>query len=70
MTGVQTCALPISRSFAFDPGGRFLYCCNQRGDNVTTFRVDRKTGALEFTGSWTPVGNPSMIVLLDLARTR
>ena len=23
------------RSFTFDPTGQFLYCCNQRGDNVT-----------------------------------
>src|SRR5204862_2195179 len=28
------------RSFAFDPIGQFLACCNQRGDNVTVFRVD------------------------------
>jgi 6-phosphogluconolactonase (cycloisomerase 2 family) len=56
------------RSFNFDPTGRFLYCCNQRADNITVFRVDRKTGGLEFTGHYTPVGNPSMIVLLDLAR--
>jgi 6-phosphogluconolactonase len=55
------------RSFAFDPTGRFLYCCNQRGDNVAVFRVDRKTGALAFTGHYTPVGNPSMVVFLDLA---
>ena len=34
------------RSFSFAPGGNFLYCCNQRGDNVTVFRVERKTGAL------------------------
>jgi 6-phosphogluconolactonase len=58
------------RSFNFDPAGRFLYCCNQRADNVTVFRVDRKSGALEFTGSYSPVGNPSMIVLLDLANVR
>jgi 6-phosphogluconolactonase len=58
------------RSFNFDPTGRFLYCCNQRADNVTAFRVDRKSGALEFTGSYSPVGNPSMIVLLDLANVR
>ena len=54
------------RSFAFDPSGAFLYCCNQRGDNVTVFRVDRKTGGLTFTGHYTPVGNPSCIVFLDL----
>jgi 6-phosphogluconolactonase len=54
------------RSFAFDPTGAFLYCCNQRGDNVTVFRVDRKTGGLTFTGHYVPVGNPSFIVFLDL----
>jgi 6-phosphogluconolactonase (cycloisomerase 2 family) len=58
------------RSFNFDPTGRFLYCCNQRADNVAVFRVDRKTGSLDFTGSYSPVGNPSMIVLLDLATVR
>jgi 6-phosphogluconolactonase len=56
------------RSFAFDPTGRFLYVCNQRGDNVTTFRIDGKTGRLTFTGQYTAVGNPSSIVFLDLAK--
>ncbi|MCP4508236.1 MAG: lactonase family protein, partial [Fuerstiella sp.] len=55
------------RSFSFDPTGRFLYSCNQRGDNIAVFRVDRKTGSLNFTGHYTPVGNPSSIVFLDLA---
>lgn len=58
------------RSFNFDPAGRFLYCCNQRGDNVAVFRVDRTTGGLAFTGHYAPVGNPSIIVFLDLARPR
>ena len=56
------------RSFSLDPGGRFLYSCNQRADNVTAFRVDQKTGCLSFTGHYTPVGNPSHIVFLDLAK--
>jgi len=56
------------RSFNFDPVGQFLYCCNQRGDNIAAFRVNRKTGRLEFTGQYTPVGNPSIIVFLDLAK--
>lgn len=54
------------RSFAFDPTGTFLYCCNQRADHMTVFRADRKTGALAFTGHYTPVGNPSCVVFLDL----
>jgi 6-phosphogluconolactonase (cycloisomerase 2 family) len=55
------------RSFNFDPAGRFLYCCNQRSDNITVFNVNHQTGALQFAGHYTPVGNPSCIVLLDLA---
>jgi 6-phosphogluconolactonase (cycloisomerase 2 family) len=55
------------RSFNFDPSGQFLYCCNQRADNLTVFRVDQKSGGLNFTGHYTPVGNPSSIVFLDLA---
>ena len=57
------------RSFSFDPSGKFLYSCNQRADVVTTFRVDPKSGALAFTGQYTPVGNPSIIVFVDLAKT-
>jgi 6-phosphogluconolactonase len=56
------------RSFNFDPTGRFCYCCNQRGDNVTVFDVDRKTGLLSFTGQFAAVGNPSTIVFLDLGQ--
>ena len=56
------------RSFNFDPTGQFLYSCNQRADNVTVFRVSRNSGRLAFTGHYTPVGNPSSIVFLDLAK--
>jgi 6-phosphogluconolactonase (cycloisomerase 2 family) len=57
------------RSFNFDPSGNFLYSCNQRADAITAFRVDRKSGALAFTGQFTPVGNPSIIVFLDLGKS-
>ena len=56
------------RSFAFDPSGGFFYSCNQRADNIACFRVDKKTGGLKFTGHYTPVGNPSIIVFNDLAK--
>jgi 6-phosphogluconolactonase len=55
------------RSFSFDPTGRFLYCCNQRADAVTVFRIDRASGRLSFTGHYAAVGNPSHIVFVDLA---
>jgi 6-phosphogluconolactonase len=55
------------RSFNFDPSGRFLYSCNQRGDNIAVFRVDRRNkGRLSFTGQYAPVGNPSSIVFVEL----
>lgn len=50
------------RSFAFDPTGTFLYSCNQRADNIAVFRVNKQTGGLAFTGHYTPVGNPSIVV--------
>jgi 6-phosphogluconolactonase (cycloisomerase 2 family) len=52
------------RSFTIDPTGDFLYCCNQRSDAVTTFRVNRQTGHLTFTGQYTPVGTPAIVVFL------
>ena len=55
------------RSFAFDPTGGFLYCCNQRADAVTVFRVNRATGRLSFTGHYAAVGNPSSVVFAELA---
>jgi 6-phosphogluconolactonase len=55
------------RSFAFDPTGQLLCCCNQRADAVTVFRVNLATGALSFTGQYASVGNPSIIVFVDFA---
>jgi 6-phosphogluconolactonase len=56
------------RSFAIDPSGQFLFCCNQRSDNVTMFDVDAERGDLSWGQQYTPVGNPSCVVFLDLAK--
>lgn len=53
------------RSFNFDPSGEWLYVCNQRADHLAAFRVNRKTGALDFTGHYVPVGNPSVVVFRE-----
>ena len=53
------------RSFSIDPSGRFLYSCNQRSDAITCFRVDGENGRLSFTGQYTPVGTPAIIVFPD-----
>lgn len=55
------------RSFTFDPTGSFLYCCNQRADHVTAFRVDTETGGLDFTAFYAAVGNPSHVAFVDLS---
>jgi 6-phosphogluconolactonase (cycloisomerase 2 family) len=55
------------RSFNIDPTGNFLYACNQRGDTITTFRINRETGNLTFTGHYTPVGTPAIIIFLTLS---
>ena len=56
------------RSLNFDPGGNFLFSCNQRADAVVAFRIDHQTGGLTFVGQYTPVGSPSVIVFLELER--
>ena len=52
------------RSFNIDPSGNFLYSCNQRADAIAAFRVNRQTGALAFTGQYTDVGTPAIIIFL------
>jgi 6-phosphogluconolactonase (cycloisomerase 2 family) len=52
------------RNIAIDPGGDFLFACNHRSDDVTSFRVDKKTGRLTFTGQYTAVGSPACITFL------
>jgi 6-phosphogluconolactonase (cycloisomerase 2 family) len=59
------------RSFTIDPTGNFLLSCNQRSDALTTFRIRAAHGEdeglsnrLVFTGQYTPVGSPAIIVFL------
>ena len=59
------------RSFTIDPTGNFLVSCNQRSDALTTFRIRAANGEgeglanrLVFTGQYTPVGSPAIIVFL------
>jgi 6-phosphogluconolactonase len=53
------------RSFNIEPSGNYLYCCNQRADAITTYRVNGETGALSFLGQYTPVGTPAAIIFLQ-----
>lgn len=51
-------------SFTIDSTGKFLLCCNQRSDSVTTFRIQDGGSKLEFTGQYAAVGSPASIVFL------
>jgi 6-phosphogluconolactonase len=52
------------RSLSIDPSGTFLYSCNQRGDSITSFRLNALTGALTFTGRFEAVGSPAVMTIL------
>jgi 6-phosphogluconolactonase (cycloisomerase 2 family) len=52
------------RSFTIDPAGRYLYSCNQRSDAVACFRINKQTGAPTFTGQYTPIGTPAIVLFL------
>ncbi len=47
-----------------DPTGNFLFACNRRSDAITSFRINRETGMLSFTGKYTAVGSPGSITFL------
>ncbi len=53
-----------TRHIQLAPGGAFLYACNQRSDDITSFRVDRNTGQLRFTGQYTAVRSPACIIFM------
>jgi 6-phosphogluconolactonase len=50
------------RNFNIEPNERFMYVCNHRGDSITTFRLTGNGGKVTFTGMYTPVGSPAVII--------
>jgi 6-phosphogluconolactonase (cycloisomerase 2 family) len=52
------------RSLCIDPSGTLLFSCNQRGDSITSFRLNSMTGALIFTGRFEAVGSPAVMTIL------
>jgi 6-phosphogluconolactonase len=52
------------RHFAIDPSGSCMFVCNQHSDDITSFRIERETGKLSFTGKYVGVGSPAMIAFL------
>jgi 6-phosphogluconolactonase len=52
------------RCLTIDPSGEYLYSCNQKGDSITSFRINAASGGLQFTGRFEPVGSPAVMVML------
>jgi 6-phosphogluconolactonase len=64
MTGESWVRADSPRSVAIDPSGEFIFSCNQKGDSITSFRINPANGALQFTGRFEPVGSPAVMVAL------
>jgi len=54
------------RHCRIDPTGNFLFVCNQHSDSITSFRIDRESGLLAFTGEYTAVGSPAILTFLPI----
>ncbi len=54
------------RHFAIEPTGNFMYVCNHRADHITAFGIDGGGAKLRFTGRYTAVGSPAVIVFLTI----
>jgi len=52
------------RSAAIDQSGEYIFSCNQKGDSITSFRINAGSGALQFTGRFEPVGSPAVMLML------
>ncbi|MEM6320777.1 MAG: lactonase family protein [Bacteroidota bacterium] len=49
------------RNFAISPNGKYLLCANLKDDSISIFKVNQKTGALDFTGEQIVVLKPLCI---------
>ena len=59
-------AAEIPRNFHITPDGRFLLAANQNSDNIVSFRIDRDSGGLEYTGHEAAVPAPVCLKLAPL----
>ena len=40
------------RNFTLAPNGKFVLVANQKSNNISVFKIDKKTGKLEFQKSY------------------
>ena len=46
------------RNFTLSPDGNFLLVANQKSDDITVFRVDKRTGLMKYTGNRISLSQP------------
>lgn len=52
------------RHISTDRSGNYLFVCNERSGDITTFRVNRGSGQLTPTGHFTGIAHPSFLLFL------
>ena len=58
LLGIENVQGDWPRNFALSPDGNFLLVANQKSDNITVFRVDKRTGLLKYTGNQLSLSQP------------
>ncbi|WDE98840.1 beta-propeller fold lactonase family protein [Lentisphaera profundi] len=51
-------------SFAISAKGDFLYCSNNKSNNLVSFKIDQESGHLTYTGKQVSVPNPSSVIYI------
>ena len=61
LAGHVTCGGDFPRSFVIDPSGKFLLVGNQKSDNISVFKINKKTGIPEGPLSNTEMKAPAYL---------
>lgn len=62
---IEQASIVWPRNFAISPDGQYLLCANLNDDSISVFKVNQKTGALDFSGHKIEVPKPLCIQFLN-----
>ena len=54
----------VPRSFALDPGGRWIIACGQKDNRIAVLKIAADTGELSFAGQSAVVGAPTCVLFV------
>ncbi|KQR71187.1 lactonase family protein [Pedobacter sp. Leaf176] len=55
------------RHLAIDPSGSYLFSANEKGNNITSFHIERENGRLTYAGVAAEIGAPTCLQFLEMA---